>query len=629
MNNSSIPILSESSPSQAGPAWLPALDTPVGFSKGSVPSKFGDDYWDLTALAGSAASWIKWLDFPRLERLGIEAESVRQLKGLLYMLLHEQGAPLPSASTLLGKFYALRTYAAFASRQGKSLFEAIGDVNLNVAFIQERPSSAVELYSVLTKLEQSVDAFPVQLPLKELHAHISRADQILRANEKQTAVIPTRVYSYVLSQIERELRIAEEILPHLLNYLTGAIAASRGGYAPPNEELRAYAQHLGQQETAPRLSDFAGWISNVYVVCQVAIAAYSGMRRNEIATLPLQALTTFEHGGTVHTCVRGFTTKFNNGVAQEVTWLTNSTGARALRCAIELASHLHRLNGSDATSGDSLLLFPRHGFGSYGVYNGQALQQADIPRDKLFARLSPLIEPEDLDELEQVDVDRHWTAEPNFACGKPWPLTMHQFRRSLAIYAHRSGLVTLPSLKSQLQHLTEEMSLYYAKGSEYANAVVYDKEHFAADWNAARASSEYLGYALNVLMSDERLFGGGAAWASSPAVRSSPVSVYSRTHAMRMFERGEIAYRETPVGGCTNTSSCDVSPFNPLPLDCLDGNCPNLVVSPKKLQRVVESQEMLVGRLASSSQDTVEYRMEKRGLEILKRVAARMEESNE
>ncbi len=45
--------------------------------------------------------------------------------------------------------------------------------------------------------------------------------------------------------------------------------------------------------------------------------------------------------------------------------------------------------------------------------------------------------------------------------GKPWPLTFHQYRRSLSVYAHRSGMVSLPALNGQLQHITDEMRAYF------------------------------------------------------------------------------------------------------------------------------------------------------------------------
>ncbi len=81
-------------------------------------------------------------------------------------------------------------------------------------------------------------------------------------------------------------------------------------------------------------------------------------------------------------------------------------------------------------------------------------------KESLHLRLFPIIEEEDIKELEDIDPFRAWHTEPEFAIGKRWPLTTHQLRRSLAVYANASGLVRLSSLRRQLQHITREMSLY-------------------------------------------------------------------------------------------------------------------------------------------------------------------------
>ena len=61
------------------------------------------------------------------------------------------------------------------------------------------------------------------------------------------------------------------------------------------------------------------------------------------------------------------------------------------------------------------------------------------------------------------------------------------------MYAHRSGLVTLPTLKRQLQHITQEMSMYYARGSAFAKGFIdTDKTHFAKEWAEAQGLSGYL-----------------------------------------------------------------------------------------------------------------------------------------
>jgi hypothetical protein len=233
-------------------------------------------------------------------------------------------------------------------------------------------------------------------------------------------------------------------------------------------------------------------------------------------------------------------------------------------------------------------------------------------------RVFPTITAEDTAELKRVDMHRAWEDEPKYAIGQQWPFTRHQLRRSLALYAQRSGLVTLPTLKRQLQHITQEMSMYYARGSAFAKGFIdTHKAHFAKEWAEAQGLSEYLAYAEQVLFSDERLFGGHAAWTQSRAVQASPVSVYSREETVRMFGKGQLAYRETVLGGCASVEPCKSTPLDWMRLDCLESNCRNLVVVPSKLQRVIKAQQATVEKLRAVDEASVECRIEAQTLQRL------------
>ncbi|SEK10183.1 hypothetical protein [Paraburkholderia diazotrophica] len=109
---------------------------------------------------------------------------------------------------------------------------------------------------------------------------------------------------------------------------------------------------------------------------------------------------------------------------------------------------------------------------------------------------------------------------------------------------------------------------------------------------------------------DERLFGGHAAWTQSRAVQASPVSVYSRKQTIRMFEKGELAYRETVLGGCASVEPCRETPLDWMRLDCLESDSRNLVILPSKLQRVIKAQQTTVEKLRVVDETSVEYRIE-------------------
>lgn len=229
--------------------------------------------------------------------------------------------------------------------------------------------------------------------------------------------------------------------------------------------------------------------------------------------------------------------------------------------------------------------------------------------------IRPLIQECDLQELEVIDPHRAWRSEKVFQIGKPWPLGTHQFRRSLAIYAQRSGIVSLPALRRQLQHITKEMSLYYAKGSLFARNYIEDhpedsKLHMAMEWRDAKPLSEALSYLRDVLLSEDDLFGGAGVFEQQKKERGM---LMSRDTTIRKFKRGEMAYKETPLGGCIKVGECDQVGLKVLHTECILG-CKNLIGNLPKLDRLIARPRKFVSTLNPA---TVEYRMEQSDLDVL------------
>jgi|SRR5471030_2547549 len=84
-----------------------------------------------------------------------------------------------------------------------------------------------------------------------------------------------------------------------------------------------------------------------------------------------------------------------------------------------------------------------------------------------------------------------------------------------------------------------------------------------------------------------------------------------------MFGKGELAYRETVLGGCVSVEPCKSTPLDWMHLDCLESNCRNLVVAPSKLQPVIKAQQVMVGKLHAVDETSVEYRIEAQVLQRL------------
>ncbi len=57
----------------------------------------------------------------------------------------------------------------------------------------------------------------------------------------------------------------------------------------------------------------------------------------------------------------------------------------------------------------------------------------------------------------------------NVVVGEPWPMSTHQFRRTLAFYCIKNRLGTLVSLKQQFKHLYLAMTEWYTNGGRLAS----------------------------------------------------------------------------------------------------------------------------------------------------------------
>jgi len=220
-------------------------------------------------------------------------------------------------------------------------------------------------------------------------------------------------------------------------------------------------------------------------------------------------------------------------------------------------------------------------------------------------------------ELEQISPFYEYGDE--FAIGAQWPLKTHQFRRSLALYASRSGLVSLPSLRRQLQHITQEMSEYYARGSAWAINIIGDyKEHFGTEFQNTQSESQALAYISHVLLSDEALFGAHGTFISrNPS--NAEFNIQKREDTIKRFKKGEMAFKETPLGGCAKTGACDQKAMRSI-IACID--CKDAVIKPSKLDNLINVQESFTNNFEKNS---YAFKLEMADLEALQALKTKID----
>lgn len=615
----------------------------------TVASTYGDLVWNLSAYHPEEKPTV--LNFSYWQngaQTPIRDQLCREARWLIFVLMWKRKGTSLSSGTLRNYLTVIRYAAQYAEDFSCKIQDILSDENRFFDFVNTRCSgwSTETLGSLMPHLVKiGHEGLGFNIVSDKLLRNLRASGRKYRTTLKQHAPIPTRIYSSILSNLDRELTQWEAISTDFLQLLVACaknplLARSKGvqrskantlglllKYMPEFSEAASLniKEYLSSNKNLMDVKGMSAAVVDIQLASKLSIQAFSGMRDDEAMSLPYNCLETTVSNGKKHYIILGRTTKLNGGKIKRTRWVSNEAGYRAIKIAQQIADAIYEVlevNVKNLTTRKK----DRPLFASVG-YLGLAGGSPILKNDRFFsgsiylytqvnlrARLQPIIEHSDLLELEQIDLHRAWRAEDKYQIGKPWHFTSHQLRRTLALYAQRSGLVSLPSLRRQLQHLTEEMSAYYARGSAYAVDFIGDqKNHFGLEWQETQPESAFLGFVLKVVLSDVTLSGGHGNWLAQRREIDSVV-LLTREDTLKRYKNGQMAWTETFVGGCTNIGVCNKPVMNFLDADCIRDGCRHQVILLPKLERAIAIQTAHVHSLNTSS---LEYRSEKADLDVL------------
>lgn len=638
----------------SGTGCLPPDDFVVTRQRdGSPLSRFGDLVWDFSPYDPHGRSYSLNLYPWKGEITTRRAALSRECRWLLFVLIYLRPGRALAKSTLSLYLYMLRRLAREAELQGLLIRDLLTVPQRVLELLwSEKIVGAfrVKLNSLLTCLAQLGESVTgIAVPgLTELQRVFSEKQKEAREAMHQHPPMPTQIYSTVLTVLQRELDEAERVIDRLLALITAVSADPALGRCRdmqlqvmgiPKAELRPEFPALLQQYELSAWWAERGYgaeikalsyaLNEIRMAALLQVMAYSGMRVNEAESLPFHCYEKVFHQGRPHHILMGKVTKLTKGKVKRVRWVTNDAGAQAVRLLKGIARSIYAMRGQipiesgegEHVNGFYLCIGTDFALRPRSSKAGNKPLKLKLGKFKaLRERLQPCISEEDLQELEAIDSFRPWRSEEAFMIGRSWTLTCHQFRRSLALYAQRSGLVSLPSLKRQLQHITLAMSQYYARGSAFAQDFIgEEKTHFGLEWQATQPESQCLAYMRDVLLSEAPLSGAHALWVEKRLPKNADgTTVFDRAVTLKAFKRGELAYRETILGGCTNTSECDKTPVDWVQASCLTDQCKHRVTNQTKLIKVIQVEERHLERLKKEFPKLDAHRQVEADLKVLK-----------
>lgn len=623
---------------------------------GEVVSRFRDDSWDCRAYGQTSTfNFASWWDESKRGSMDELARTLTDEIKLIHWLLQNNttanGGRSRGQVTVLRVISPLRSIAKIAHGLGITLDEAEHSAKFQVALKTSIAASAVgfkvhdALISLFADLAhfQSVPNIECAVPrlvpedaLHDIQSLLQRLKKRKLAKKEQTPLIPARIFARLITGALEQLNALEPHLPRLEAFIQAVYSdpslfsddniewqnnIKRVKRLYPDREFSDYVavknKCVSKTETLKRyglrelfaahgidsVRGISKLITRHQVLCVMLIHAFSGMRKSEVRVMPYEPI--------IHQAAKCFgdlpvfvshLKKFEQAnYSRALTWATSKEGVYAVQIAQQLARlDWFRTRPANEAFPDNAPLWvsPRldrqNPQGHYALPIAEGLWETD---EWTYAvqTLGLIIEKDDIDELVTFDAFRNWDDDPRFPVGNLWPLNSHQFRRSVAVYASRSGMVSLPTLKTQYKHLSATMTAYYGENSSYAQSFLIDEKgnpiESASILSAFRDEQLFNASLLlheRVIQASEPLKGPKGTEIQLAKDRGKlPKMLSSRAETEKAIKQGRLSYKETPVGGCMFKGVCPHFGIDVV-LPCTS-NCKDAVLTKDKLKVYVEN----------------------------------------
>ncbi|MBA1215907.1 integrase [Pseudomonas fulva] len=604
-----------------------------------IISLFDDDQWFLPAFAFSVKD-NPYFDFLPFRQSGkFSQENVTTCKRLVTIKMFStksksgKAIRLPTMQTLLATLTHINT---FSNKRNIKIEEIFESKSMFQEMQAEFPSyyfrSLLGLMRTLASTDRKDRGFEID---GSILPHLANASREYRNyDSEQHPVIPSRIlwakynqYKACINEYLSNKKLIHGFIEKAIeDRFFGRHDTSRLAYPDefsklPSETRTAYLRDPINFKKAvdlyklTKLSKKYKWHSIRSVTSFLTLVQHSAkclihiftlMRDSEVLNLPTDCLEPIRGWNDEALYVCGTSTKLE-GEKTAAKWITTTD----IREPIEVLQSIQRLiapyiEGRPEIKWLFLSVTNLPYCGNSGK-SGVGLQ------NDLDDKLPPILITEaDIRELETIDPYRNWRNDRKFKVGQPWRITSHQFRRSIAVFAGQSGLITLPSLKRLLRHITKAMSAYYMKGCAAKNYLFSDiNPKLTLELKRAKEEADAAVFIRDVLKSAEQMYGFAGRRAMEMR-EEFPWLAGTVEDTKQQVKLGLMAYQETPAGGCTSPLPCDKRAHAKMDT-CI--TCKQFVGQEAKMAETIEIMEF---DLAELKPGTIEYRAELQNLEDFK-----------
>ncbi|WP_204124886.1 integrase [Pseudomonas sp. 008] len=604
---------------------------------GSVISLFDDDQWFLPAFAFNIQD-NPYFDFSPFRQEGrFSPENVVTCKRIFTIKMFSTKSKTGKAirlPTMQSTMVALYHANTFSNKLNIQIQEVFYSKDLFEKMLKGIPASYNKQLLAMMRTLVSIDSvdrgFAIDGTILPFLEKVTRES---RNEGNQHAVIPSRILWAKYKQykdciddyLKNQQNIHDFIEKTIQDRFFGRGNLTRYKYQDEFSQLSLETRSAYSKEPITfwkaiesykleAIADKYGWnitkcatnfLSLVQYCAKCLIHLFTLMRDSEVLNLQANCLEPIQGWNNEALYVCGFSTKLESEKTA-AKWITTGDICEPVQ-VLQSIQKLVASHAEDDMEVSWLLLAA-----SNLPFSGSSKKEG-VARTNLDDRLPPVIITDaDIRELETIDPYRNWRDDKKFKIGQPWRITSHQFRRSIAVFAGQSGLITLPSLKRLLRHITKAMSTYYMKGCSAKNYLFSDiNPQLTRELKRAKEEADAAVFIRDVLKSAEQMY-GFAGRRAMEMQKEFPWLAGTEADTNQQVKLGLTAYQETPAGGCTSPTPCDKRAHAKMDT-CIA--CKQFVGQEAKMAETIEIMEF---DLAELKPGTIEYRAELQNLEDFK-----------
>ncbi|HCA5151953.1 TPA: hypothetical protein MW187_003562 [Acinetobacter baumannii] len=548
----------------------PDNETPISYdSNKKILSRFKDNIWDFTYYSHRPTGRKKiYFDVFDNCNNDLKKTIIYEYKIIIYGLIfcNTNTSNSSSIHTILGNFsLVIKNYLKFAIECNTSL-NNFSQNSLLIKKIFEYISFHKRCkFGLFSNLFKKLSAISIVFKNHDLSLNQEQKKYLVtlksimsNAPYKQYLVIPSRLYFKLNIFIDEILIYFDQHSEFLQKSLLVKNIKDTSFYNFINENnIYEYCKKYNITSFL-RLNHHFIYIVNL---AQIKIIMFSGMRHSEVLLLPFNCYEKINLNNKVIHILNGYTSKFTKSGPVKASWITSSQVSLAVNVLQEITkSYLESINvnlsGIDhdkvplATFSSINRKNPINTFYDYPYMRIILLKEA-LDNFNFDSR----IDSNDLKELKLTTTAFEFESY-NFKIGSIFKLSPHQFRRSLTVYAARSGFVKIPALKAQLKHITYCMTLYYANHA-MKTLNLFDKD-LVESFVEQQHIDQFINFKSDVMDSVSKLYGGeGIRLQTAKQGQVLPLFLNDEKTALNDIRDGKMSYRRTPLGGCSRKGSCE------------------------------------------------------------------------